>query len=251
MAPSPQSSDPKVDLLHDLLGRAVEASTPNPRAAVVAFVRSALRRRSVLVVVATVVVVALGVTALVVRQRNGPPVELSLPRADTASSTPASTSPAGEPRAGSVTGELTVYVVGAVVRPGLVALPAGARVGDAVAAAGGASPEADLRRINLAAKVIDGQQIDVPRPGETPVVPVDGGGGGAEGSPGTGAPVDLNSATVAQLDTLPGIGPSTAAAIVEYRSRHGRFASVDELDEVRGIGPARLEQLRDLVTVAR
>lgn len=247
-AEQPQVADDKVELLHDLLGR---AATPSPPlASLKAAVTTAFSgHRRLVLGAAIVVVIGLGLLALVMSRRNAaPPVELSLPRAGAVSSVPAASSPVTS-APGPAGPTLTVYVVGAVARPGVVDLPAGARVGDAVNAAGGATPDADLRRINLAAKVADGQQIDVPRPGEVPVV-ADGGGtvAAADGS-GAAAPVDLNTATVAQLDTLPGIGPSTAAAIVEYRSRNGHFASVDELDEVRGIGPARLEQLRELVTV--
>ena len=146
-----------------------------------------------------------------------------------------------------------MHVAGAVATPGVRRLPAGARVIDGVDAAGGALPDADLARVNLAAPLVDGQQVYVPRQGEVPPVPLPGTGaaGGAGDDPGaTGAgPVDVNRATADQLDELPGVGPATAEAIIAHREEHGPFASVDDLLDVRGIGEAKLEQLRELVTV--
>jgi competence protein ComEA len=134
-----------------------------------------------------------------------------------------------------------VDVVGAVRRPGLYRVRTGARVADAVARAGGPTRAAELELVNLAALVADGEQVVVPRRGL-----------GAAASAGTGAgapagPVHLNSATLEQLDALPGVGPVTAQKIVDYRTKHGGFGSVDELDAVPGIGPARLADLRPLV----
>ncbi|MGN6300737.1 MAG: ComEA family DNA-binding protein [Angustibacter sp.] len=142
-----------------------------------------------------------------------------------------------------------VHVVGQVRRPGVVRLAPGARVEDAVAAAGGATGRADLAAVNLARPVVDGEQIVVPRPGEA--TPPAGPSGGASPSPGTSAagPVDLNAATPEQLDALPGIGPVLAGRIVDFRTQHGRFGSVDELGDVSGIGDALLERLRPLVRV--
>lgn len=140
--------------------------------------------------------------------------------------------------------ELVVHVAGAVARPGLYRLPEGSRVDDAIGLAGGARPKAALDAVNLAAPVADGQQV---------VVPLRGGGGASGGTAisGDGAPaggkVSLNSATLEQLDALPGIGPVTAQQILDYRAANGAFRSVDELDAVPGIGPSRLEQLRPLV----
>jgi competence protein ComEA len=116
----------------------------------------------------------------------------------------------------------------------------GSRVADAVEHAGGATPKADLALVNLAAPVADGTQIVVPARSRAPAG--GGGDGGAEGGP-----VHLNTATVEELDTLPGVGPVTAQKIVDFREENGAFASVDELDAVPGIGPARLEELRKLV----
>jgi competence protein ComEA len=133
--------------------------------------------------------------------------------------------------------ELVVDVVGAVRVPGLQHVPRGTRIADAVAAAGGTTPKADLALVNLAAPLADGEQI---------VVPVRGAGVVAAGGSPT-APLDLNTATAEQLDALPGIGPSTAAKIVAFRLAHGAFHSLDELDAVPGIGPSRIAQLKGLV----
>jgi competence protein ComEA len=139
---------------------------------------------------------------------------------------------------------VVVDVVGAVRRPGLYRLTEGARVADALARAGGATARAQLDLVNLAAPISDGEQIVVPRRGAAP--PAAGApSGGATGLPA--GPVHLNTATLEQLDALPGVGPVTAQKILDYRQEHGAFGSVDELDAIPGIGPARLEQLRDLV----
>jgi competence protein ComEA len=133
-----------------------------------------------------------------------------------------------------------VHVVGAVRRPGLYRLPDGARVDDALRRAGGPTRRAQLELVNLAARIADGEQVVVPRRGSAVAVAP---GGSAEPA----GPVHLNTATLDQLDTLPGVGPVTAQKILDYRQQHGAFGSVDELDAVSGIGPARLEQLRGLV----
>jgi competence protein ComEA len=141
---------------------------------------------------------------------------------------------------------VVVDVVGAVRRPGLYRLEQGSRIADAVARAGGATRKADLAMINLAAPLADGEQVVVPRRGAPGAAP----GGGAAGPAATGmptGPVHLSSATLDQLDSLPGIGPVTAQKILDYRAKHGAFSSVDELDAVPGIGPSRMDQLRDLV----
>ncbi len=138
--------------------------------------------------------------------------------------------------------KLFVDVVGAVRRPGLYRVPDGARVADAVRRAGGPTPKAQLELLNLAARVADGEQVVVPRRGAVGAVPA---GGTSATAPG--GPVHLNSATLEQLDALPGIGPVTAQKILDYRQQHGGFGSVDELDAVPGLGPARLADLRDLV----
>ena len=138
---------------------------------------------------------------------------------------------------------LVVYVVGAVRHAGLVRLPEGARVADALERAGGPTRRADLALVNLAAPVADGQQIVVPAR-----IPVAAGGAGAGAPASASAKVSLASATLDQLDELPGIGPVTAQKILDWRQAHGPLRSVDDLDAIPGIGPARVEQLRDLVT---
>jgi competence protein ComEA len=149
---------------------------------------------------------------------------------------------AGELRAEPMP-RLVVHVVGAVRRPGLYRLANGARIADALRRAGGATRRADLSLVNLAAPVSDGTQVVVPR--RVPAVATGGGEGAAAST--AGGPVHLNTATVDQLDELPGVGPVTAQKIVDWREQHGAFSSVDDLDAIPGIGPARLEQLRELV----
>ena len=141
---------------------------------------------------------------------------------------------------------LVVHVVGEVRRPGLYRLRDGSRIADAVRRAGGARHGADLAALNLAAPLVDGVQVLVPsRAVEAAMSPGAAAVGG--GAPAASA-VSLSSATVEELDELPGVGPITAQKIVDYRAEHGPFASVDDLDAVPGIGPTRIEQLRDLVT---
>ncbi|MFD7023024.1 helix-hairpin-helix domain-containing protein [Promicromonospora sukumoe] len=171
----------------------------------------------------------------------------------------------GEPSGEAAGGGLLVHVVGEVARPGLVTLADGARVADAVEAAGGVNRKGDLTAVNLARAVVDGEQLYVPRPGE----PVPGGamsgpggsaasaagaggtGGAASGASGggSGGTVDINTADAVGLEALPGVGPSIAQAIIEWRETNGAFASVDELDDVPGIGPATLDELRDSARV--
>jgi competence protein ComEA len=143
-------------------------------------------------------------------------------------------------------GRVFVHVAGDVRKPGVYTLHAGARVADAVERAGGARPSADLSAVNLASKLEDGRQVLVPRRV---------GGGVAAAAPGAttpGAPaqpLDLNTATLEQLDTLDGVGPVTAQKIIDYRTQHGGFGSIDELGQISGIGEKRLAALRDHVRV--
>ncbi|MFC8797423.1 helix-hairpin-helix domain-containing protein [Promicromonospora sp. NPDC057138] len=155
--------------------------------------------------------------------------------------------PGGGPDAG-----LLVHVVGAVAEPGLVTVPDGARVADALQAAGGATGKADLTAVNLARTVVDGEQLYVPEPGETvpgAEAPATGDSGVTGGEPAAGAAVDINAADAAALEALPGVGPSIAQAIVEWREANGPFASVDELEDVPGIGPATLDEIRESARV--
>lgn len=168
------------------------------------------------------------------------------------SDVPAARGTAGGPLAsGGPTGSIVVSVVGKVRSPGLINLPDGSRVADAVAAAGGALPGVDLTGINLARRLGDGEQVAVgvaAAPDATGPGPTSGGGAGGTGA-GAG-PLDLNRASAPQLDALPGVGPVTAERILEWRTRHGRFSRVEQLREVDGIGERRFAQLRNLVTVS-
>jgi len=184
---------------------------------------------------------AVGVGIWLLRPPDDPP-EAALPYASTTLASPATT-------ASTLPELLIVHVAGAVVAPGLHELPSGSRVADAIAAAGGLTPEADAARINLAGPVTDGQRVYVLAVGEQePAVAV-----GAPGTAGSDAspagPVNLNTADAEALDALPGIGPATAASIIEHRGKIGAFTSVEQLLDVPGIGDAKLEALRDLVTV--
>ena len=173
-----------------------------------------------------------------------------LPRA---SPVPPATSAAVGP--GSQDAEIVVHAAGAVARPGVYRLAPTARVVDLLEAAGGPDAGADLGGVNLAAPLADGARVHFPRSGEEPPaeVPVveappgqTGAGSGGEASP---ALVDLNEAGAAELESLPGIGPVTAAAILDHRRREGPFRSVESLQEVTGIGPVKLSRIEDLVTV--
>ena len=151
------------------------------------------------------------------------------------------------------TNVLIVHVVGAVRNPGLVSIPAGSRVFEAISAAGGPTPSADTNAINLAAKVSDGSQIVVP------IIGVTTQGGSGNVAPSTSSrirgakrpdgPVDLNSASAEQLQSVPGIGPTMAQRIVDYRTEHGGFQRVDDLAVVQGFGKRRLDQVRNWLVV--
>jgi len=151
--------------------------------------------------------------------------------------------------AGPGGGAVTVHVAGAVRRPGVYRLRAGARAEEAVRRAGGARGRADLSAINLAAKVEDGRQVLVPRRGPTGTAPASSPGTTAAAGGPPSAPLNLNTATPEQLDTLDGVGPATVAKIVEYREAHNGFGSVEELGQITGIGPKRLASLREQVQV--
>ncbi len=187
-----------------------------------------------LVVLAVVAVVAAGVVAWRLRPVTDP---VEPPRAPAAAPT--------APPSASAGSELVISVVGKVRHPGVVRVPAGSRVADAVRAAGGVLPGVDLGLLNQARRLVDGEQIAV---GVTP--PPDAGGAGVPGgSANPASKVNLNTATADQLDTLPGVGPTLAGRIISFRTEHGGFRSVEQLKQVSGIGDARYADLKDLVTV--
>jgi competence protein ComEA len=166
---------------------------------------------------------------------------------------PLGASPTTTTTATATPATVVVHVAGAVARPGVVTLAGTSRVIDAIEAAGGAQPDADLDRLNLAAALADGQRIAVPRRGQ-PAPPLDPSAGApastnTNGEPTAQSPLNLNAATGPQLEALPGIGPTLAQAIIEERDRAGGFRSVDDLRRVPGIGDARFAQVQPLVTV--
>lgn len=179
-------------------------------------------RRNVILVAAVVLGVVLGVAALRVYDDNSKP-EIVI-------------------RDAAQTRTISVQVSGAVVEPGVYALDPDARVEDALLAAGGAAPDADLAQLNLARRLTDGEAIEIPAILPTP------GPGTPRATAGAGS-IDINTATAEELDTLPGIGPALADAIIEYRSEHGAFGSVDELARVPGISARMVDAMRDQITV--
>jgi competence protein ComEA len=211
------------------------------------------------VVVLVVIAVVAGVVWYRIGISDGGDAGAAAPRARSSDPTTAPGARETHPTAATAAkaGHIAVHVAGAVARPGVVELPAGSRVIDAVEAVGGAPADADLDRLNLAAKVVDGQRIFVPKAGQAdPGVAGDGGGSGSAGASGAGTggalpggKLNLNTATQAQLEALPGIGPTYAQAIIAERERRGGFKSVNELRSVRGIGDKRFAEIAPLVTV--
>jgi competence protein ComEA len=227
-------------------------SPQSPRARLRALLAGAGRQR---VAVAVLVLVALLGAGFVWVRATPRPVDLPAVAGQAASgsaqgqatSASAQTLPRAAPEesaGGGSSGWVAVHVAGLVRRPGLVRLPAGSRVLDAIRAAGGAISGADLDAVNLARKLTDGEQVRIPAHGDPAPPPL---AGPAATAPS--GPLDLNTATLEQLDTLPGVGEVTAGRIVAYRTAHP-FTTVDELLEVPGIGQRRFDQLKDLVTVA-
>jgi competence protein ComEA len=252
--PRPWSADP----LAGPLGHA-SASSRWPRVGEQALAALSPHRRAVqaLAVVAAVVVVISAFLAWHSRPSTIP-VEAVATTVTTASAGAAPVVPTGPdpttPATATSAAMLVVAVEGKVRHPGLVRLPPGSRVADAIDAAGGAEPGTDLSFVNLAQKVVDGELIVIgvtPPPGVAATAGSDSStaGAGAGGAASPGAPINLNSATEADLETLPGIGPALAQRIIAYRTQHGSFRSVDELRNVSGIGDAKFAEVKDLVTV--
>jgi competence protein ComEA len=213
------------------------------------------RRQLIAYLALAAVVVAVGVRYLVLDEPAAHAGGERLVLAPVSSAAPAApTAPGGVAPAGpSAAPDLLVHVCGAVRRPGVIRLPQGARVADAIEQAGGATARGNLAAVNLAARVADGQQIVVPErsgSGEGSLAPVAAASeyGGAATSAAAG-PVNINLATLAELDALPGIGPATAQKIVDYRTANGGFKSVEELKNVPGIGDAKFEALKDAVSI--
>jgi competence protein ComEA len=222
------------------------------------------RRHIIAYVAVAVVVVAVGVRYLLLPRASGSAsgdgVALGAVLPSTAASTGAiGASPAGS-AAGSAAGtsaspaaDVVVYVCGAVRTPGIVRLPAGARVAEAVELAGGATGKAELAGVNLAAKVVDGQQIVVPERGAGPLAASGVAGGAASGGSSAAsapvAPVNINTATLEQLDALQGVGPATAQKIIDYRTANGPFKRIDDIKNVSGIGDAKFAAMKDSIAV--
>ncbi|WP_198664257.1 helix-hairpin-helix domain-containing protein [Jiangella endophytica] len=236
----------------------------------VRFGRLGLERIQLAVIVLVVLIGAIGAAVLFLRARpevvpiepelvaTGTPVAGTTPPADTPDPTaPSAEAPAdgappnqpGAPATGTAA-PIIVHVAGLVARPGVVELPSGSRVVDAIDAAGGATPDADLTPINLARVLADGEQVLVtadPPPAAPPAQPAPPAGDPPEAT--SSRPVSLNSATAAELESLPGIGPTLAGRILDWREQNGRFTSIDELREVSGIGEQRFAELEPLVTL--
>lgn len=160
--------------------------------------------------------------------------------------TPAS--PLATPQAAPTLGPIRVYITGAVKIPAVYELARDTILLDAVTAAGGLTSEADESAINLALPLRDGLHIHIPLPGQEPIVEFEGDEGSSSNNP-SNALININYATIEELDTLPGIGLSTAQKIIDYRQANGAFASIEEIERVSGIGPAKLDQIRGLITV--
>ena len=173
----------------------------------------------------------------------------SQPAADAAAQPAVATIAAATPTAAAKGAPVVVDVSGAVREPGVYRLTSEHRVEDALERAGGPTRRADLSTVNRASKLEDGRQILVPKRGQAAPATAAATAGGSAGSSSPTGPVNLNSATLEQLETLDGVGPATAQKIIEYREQHGGFKSVDELDQVSGIGEKRLAALRDHVGV--
>ncbi|HZU48243.1 MAG TPA: ComEA family DNA-binding protein [Mycobacterium sp.] len=245
---------------NSLLPRWLPESSPHTDAGWLARIRADPGRAGVIALAAIAALAVLVTVFTVLRNRPAPVMSAKLPPVEMVSSASRSPTASPSPRTDQ---PVVVSVVGLVHKPGLVTLAPGARIADALSAAGGAMDGADTIGLNMARQLGDGEQIVVgiaPAKGQpaalgssvtsgTPGAPVTSAKPSGSASPKPGEAINLNTATVQQLDTLPGIGPVTAAAIVAWREANGKFTSVDQLAEVDGIGPARLDKLRPLVRI--
>jgi competence protein ComEA len=216
-----------------------------------------LSRRQIYAYVAVAaLVLAVGVRYVVFPKAAGPAGGQQLVLAP---ASPSPASPAAVAASPSAAADVVVYVCGAVKSPGVVRVPADARVADALALAGGPGPRAELDGVNLAAKVVDGQQIVVPERGVAVAAGSSAGAGSsaASGSASTaggsatapGAPVNINTASLEELDALDGVGPATAQKIIDYRLASGPFKVIDDIKNVSGIGDAKFAAMKDSITV--
>jgi competence protein ComEA len=244
---------------NSLLPRWLPDGSAQPDGGWLARVRADPGRAGAIALAAVAAIAVLVTIFTLMREQPAPVVSAKLPPVDMAAT--ASHGPRAAPST-QANQPVVVSVVGLVHTPGLVTLPPGARIADALKAAGGITDGADTIGLNMARQVDDGEQIVVgmaPVKGQPAVLGSSVSPGSAAPGPTSSAPrpgkgasaavINLNTATVQQLDTLPGVGPVRAAAIVAWREAHGKFTSVDQLGEVDGIGPARLEKLRPLVRV--
>ncbi|TDD65578.1 ComEA family DNA-binding protein [Actinomadura darangshiensis] len=227
------------DRLHTLMGRLKPPDAP-PAARL-----HATPERSHVRMLVLVGVIAAAVAAGYLWLARPRPQDSATP---TATASLADTRPTLSASPAAASSSVVVHVLGKVEHPGVVTLPSGSRVAEAIKAAGGARPGAKTGTLNLARKLVDGEQIPVGIRAPTPSPPPPAGAGaGAPGTPGT--PLDLNTATPDQLDDLPGVGPVLAQRIVAYRTQHGGFRSIDQLQDVSGIGSHRFADLKPMVRV--